>query len=106
MTMPGFVCYRCGTCCSGFSAIVPKDETSNLNPAYLEELEALHDREYAYHYMVTNSVVQDYRCQWLQDNDDHTTTCTAYERRHLECRIFPGYLVDSHCPIGKDPSGA
>ena len=99
--MTQFICYRCGTCCKGFNAIVPKEESSNLSPDYLNELERLHGNDYAMAYIRNNSVIQDKRCQWLHEEEDNTTTCLAYERRSPDCRNYPDYTLQSFCPVGK-----
>ena len=83
-------CYRCGYCCKHSFVTIPKYIDSNLSPDFIEELES-NDFDYASRYLDEHSeVVQNGRCKWLKDEDDGTTTCTAYARRNSECRDYPG----------------
>ena len=100
--MPQFTCYRCGSCCNGFQAIVPKGESSNLSPEHLNELERLHGAAYAMDYIKNNSVIQEERCQWLQGDKSQGTVCLAYERRSSDCRNYPDYTLQPECQVGKN----
>ena len=40
--MEDFKCFRCGNCCKGFLAFVPKTEDADLSPEFLE---AYYERE-------------------------------------------------------------
>ena len=94
-------CHRCGTCCKNFNAIVPKNESSDLSPGFLEKLEETHGYDYMMDYIDKNSVLYGERCEWLKDGADGTTTCLAYERRSTDCRNWPYLQLSSECPVGK-----
>ena len=89
-------CYRCGYCCGG--CLVPKDEDSNLDPAYLDSLALAFGRDYSARYAEDNAVRAGDRCQWLSVNPDGiTTSCSAYERRSGVCRK---HNADTDCLTG------
>ena len=91
------ICYRCGMCCHGYLAAVPKTTESNLSPGFLSAYEAEHgDKIVAYVY--NNAVMMSDPCQWLIKNEDGTTTCSAYCRRSSDCRNYPG---TAECKVGK-----
>jgi len=94
-------CYRCGSCCHEMVAMVPKDESSNLSPDFLANLEKSHGFDYVDEYIDNNSVLQGMRCQWLRDEPDGTTTCLVYEKRSSDCRNYPDPTITSFCRVGK-----
>ena len=70
-------CLRCGYCCKNHFCFVPKYDTSNLSPEFLET--ASED------YINENIEDQGPICKWLTVNDRGLHTCTAYERRSSMC---------------------
>ena len=95
-------CYRCGTCCKNFNAIVPKNKSSDLSPEFLANLEVKYGYKHMMEYIDNNSILYGERCKWLKDNSDGTTTCLAYERRSTDCRNWPYLQLTTHCPVGRE----
>ena len=90
-------CYRCGYCCRG-QFLVPKDEEADLNPAFLATLALLHGDAFAAGYEAAHSRLAGDECPWLTANPDGmTTSCRAYERRPLICRV---HNADTACVVG------
>ena len=94
-------CFRCGTCCKGFIALVPKTLESNLSESFLEQYGEENGFDAMFEYVESNSEPQGDRCKWLEDNSDGTTTCTAYERRGSDCSNYPEQLIFDYCRVGK-----
>ncbi|MNV70714.1 Flagellin N-methylase [compost metagenome] len=91
-------CLRCGSCCSGMFAIVPKTENSDLSPSCMEKVpyESLDD------YIETNGEPMGTPCKWLK-RDTKTTEafCTVHEKRSTHCRMHPEHIVGSnYCHTG------
>ena len=89
-------CLRCGSCCKGQFCYVPRYPDSDLSPGHLEEISKSRGHEAMRKYIVEHSLEQGARCIWLRDNEDGTTTCTAYDRRSKTCRDFN---TDGSCHI-------
>lgn len=70
-------CLRCGYCCKGHICLVPKHETSNLSPEFLETVDTL--------YIDENIEEQGAYCKWLTVNEKGIHSCTAYNRRSSMC---------------------
>lgn len=92
-------CLRCGMCCSGMFAIVPRYESSNLSPQFLETLgdEALSQ------YIDDNGEPMGKPCKWLA-RDAHTTeaTCRVHSCKSSHCLDHPEHIVGNEwCPIGR-----
>jgi len=81
-------CLRCGLCCKGQNIRVPRFEHSDLSPACLARILKAGGQPALVAYVKENSMGQGDRCLWLKDNEDRTTTCTAYDRRSAACRDF------------------
>ena len=91
-------CYRCGTCCRGYFAIVPKYFDADISPSNVEFIEIMYGYTYLKDYLEEYSEFCVSRCKWLVDNEDGTTSCAVYERRSSSCRNYPDNDV---CRIGK-----
>jgi len=85
-------CFRCGRCCKGFIAIVPKKDDSDLSPDFLESM----DFDEKERYVEENHEFQGEKCKWLDDTDIQCT-CKAYDRRSSDCR---NHCADHVCKIG------
>ena len=93
-------CMRCGYCCRGFFAAIPKNETSNLSEDYLDQLDYSEQMDY----IDNNSELMGSKCKWLyqdnyinNDNKNDIAKCNAYERRSSHCR---NYNFDKWCNMG------
>lgn len=95
--MPENKCYRCGMCCRGYIAIVPKNKDSNLSPEYIESFIENHGFDYALSYIDENSELMGDPCKWLIINEDGLCSCSVYENRSSDCRNYPG----GDCKVGK-----
>jgi len=71
-------CLRCGFCCKGHLCFVPKYETSNLSPDFLET--ANED------YINENIEEQGAVCKWLTVDERGLHTCLVHEKRSSMCR--------------------
>lgn len=95
-------CYRCGSCCGNFSAMVPASETSDLSPDFLEKLRVEYGDEYVMTYFDEHAMFQGERCEWLINETDGSTTCSLYEMRGSDCRNYPDPTAGStYCRVGK-----
>lgn len=95
-------CYRCGSCCGNFSAMVPATKDSDLSPDYLDKLRGEHGEEYVMDYFDEHAIFQGVRCKWLVDAEDGTTICSIYEKRGSDCRNYPDPTTGStYCKVGK-----
>lgn len=90
-------CYRCGTCCKGFIALVPKTKESDLSPEFLEEYGKTHTDEELFQYIEENSQDMGEVCPWLIEDTDDFCSCAVYEHRSSQCREYPG----CDCKIGR-----
>ncbi len=91
------ICLRSGQCCSGYLALVPKYEHSDLNPAYLESMDD------SYSYIENNSEMMGSPCKWLSINDiTAESTCLAHTRKSSMCIDHPEDIgVGSrYCNVG------
>lgn len=95
------VCYRCGTCCRGFFAVVPKTEDVDLSPEFLERLSQEKSMKEIAEYISENSQPMGATCVWLGYNEDGAAFCKVYEHRSADCRNYPG----GDCKIGKHLKG-
>ena len=88
-------CLRCGHCCKGYLCFVPKYETSNLSPEFLETLngDSLDD------YINENIEEQGSVCKWLTVDVQGLHSCSAYERRSSMCRDHNS--LSKICRIGQ-----
>ena len=93
-------CMRCGYCCRGFFAAIPKNELSNLSDDYLNQLDYSEQMEY----IDINSELMGSKCKWLcqdnyinNDNKNDVAKCNAYARRSIHCR---NYNYDKWCNMG------
>ena len=96
--MEDFKCFRCGSCCKGFFAFVPKTEDADLSPEFLE---AYYEREgfvATKAYIDANSQPMGEVCPWLLENEDGTCSCKVYEHRSSNCRNYPG---TAYCNLGE-----
>jgi len=71
-------CLRCGHCCKGYLCFVPKYETSNLSPEFLETVNE--------DYINDNIAEQGDVCKWLTVDERGLHTCLAHDRRSSMCR--------------------
>lgn len=88
-------CFRCGRCCNGYLAQIPKTKEVNLSPKFLEEMELLE----ALRYVEIHSELMDSPCKWLQKNADGKFKCLVYANRSSNCRNYPEGEGD--CRVGK-----
>ena len=91
------ICYRCGSCCKGLLALIPRTSKSNLSPDLLEELGMKYGSDYVDSYINDNSEFMEDRCKWLQENPDGTAKCLVHDYRSSHCRDYPG----SSCNVGR-----
>ena len=63
------ICMRCGYCCRGFFAVIPKNETSNLSEDYLDQLDYSEQMDYI-------------------DNIKYANCCPPFQGCHPYCNHF------------------
>lgn len=90
-----FKCLRCGHCCKGYLCFVPKYETSNLSPDFLETVneDSLDD------YINENIEEQGSVCKWLTVDERGLHTCLVHEKRSSMCRDHNS--LSKICRIGQ-----
>jgi Fe-S-cluster containining protein len=91
------VCSRCGYCCKGHIALVPKTITADLSPEYIEKLAEEQGGPAAIQYVEENTQPQGDRCPWLVIGEDGLAHCYVYSHRSSCCRNYPDSDV---CRIG------
>lgn len=93
-------CMRCGFCCHGFLAFVPKTEDVDLTDEYLNSLGLD-----VYDYIKQNTEVMGEKCKWLQQDNyigngskkNDVAVCGVYDRRSNQCR---NYCSNEWCNYG------
>ena len=87
-------CFRCGKCCDNYLGIVPKYNTSNLSPKFLNKMSF----EEAQIYLKNHSELMGHPCKWLQKTKSGLAKCLVYKNRSSNCRNYPDGVGD--CRIG------
>jgi len=87
-------CLRCGHCCKDYLCFVPKYETSNLSPEFLETI----DEDRLDDYINENIEEQGSACKWLTVDKLGLHSCLAYDRRSSMCRDHNSLI--GKCLIG------
>lgn len=90
-------CYRCGTCCKNYIALVPKTKESDLSPDFLDKYSETHTFAEVDQYISENSQPMGEICPWLVEDDIGVYSCAVYEHRSSQCRDYPS----CDCKIGK-----
>jgi Fe-S-cluster containining protein len=90
------ICLRSGGCCSGYFALVPKTETSDLSPTNLESMED------AISYIEEHSEGMGKPCKWLiRDEVTTEATCKVHTLKSSMCIDYPEYMVgNKYCGMG------
>jgi len=88
-------CLRCGHCCKGYLCFVPKYETSNLSPDFLETI----DEDHLDDYINENIEEQGDVCKWLTVEERGLHHSCSYERRSSMCRDHNS--LSKICRIGQ-----
>lgn len=97
----GQKCLRCGSCCIGALAFIPKTEHSDLSP---EKLKTLSEPEFKT-YLATEAdfgTGNSAPCKWLSFNEFREASCKVHTLRSENCRDYPGESPwgGEYCRVG------
>lgn len=101
------VCLRCGYCCRGSFAIIPKTENSDLSKTHFEYLEKKHGKEYVRKYIAKNSesLYQIHLATKIQNLPKYKLACKWLIQDYFEISDHYAKLSPSSCKVYDKRSG-